>query len=62
MPGSFKLQCHLIADPEAGKVLTYHLVLENADKSYKEALMYYQKHLSVQGMIRFYVDICPSYL
>lgn len=62
MPGSFKLQCHLITDPEAGKVLTYHLVLENVDKTYKEACRYYQKYLSVQGMIRFYVDICPSHL
>lgn len=60
MPGSFKLQCHLITDHEAGKVLTYHLVLENADKTYKEACRYYQ--ISVQGMIRFYVDVCPSHL
>lgn len=58
-PGSFKLQCHLIADPEAGKVLTS---LKMLTRLVRRTQRYYQKHLNLQRIIRFYVDICPSHL
>lgn len=59
-PGSFKLGCHWIAVPAAGKVLSYHLAFEDADRTCKETLRDYPKCLHLQETVRLYVDICPS--